>query len=302
MGKNSILMGYGQESCSNAYLYTMKQLSDTFAIEIAEYSEWKERNRKNNFFELAYILEGKGLHSVNYIKYPYQKNGIFLLPAAKCHTYVIEEKTRFLFVRFTGNYFLADLKKTVDYSHWFSRLNFIIGNHTHLAGELIDHPEEKAQLKRLLEVIRYEYDKQETCSAFVIQNTLVAVLAVICRNIQQRAWDGRTFNDQKFTDLLNFISFNILDPEKLSVKYLSQKFHIAETYFSEYFKRNASERFQDYVLKSKLRIAQSRAKFTDTPIQEIALDLGFTDSSHLNRMMKNYFGKGMREIRKEMQG
>ncbi|MDQ1096930.1 MULTISPECIES: AraC family transcriptional regulator [Chryseobacterium] len=280
----------------------MEQIHDTFAIEIAEYDEWQHRSRKNNFFELAYILDGKGFHSVNYVDYPYKENGIFLLPTAKCHQYIIKETTTFLFVRFTGNYFASNTNNQVDYSCWFNRLNFIMGNHNHLSGELIEDDDDKKQLKRLLDVILYEYSRKDICSSFIIQNTLVSVLAVICRNIQQRNWDGRTFNDEKFVDLLNFISFNILDAEKLSVKYLSQKFHISETYFSEYFKRNASERFQDYVLKSKLRIAQSRAKFSDTPIQEIALELGFTDSSHLNRIMKNHFGKGMREIRKEMQG
>lgn len=280
----------------------MEQIYDTFAIEIAEYDEWQHRSRKNNFFELVYILDGKGFHSVNYVDYPYTENGIFLLPTAKCHQYIIKKTTKFLFVRFTGSYFVSSTNDQVDYSCWFSRLNFIMGNHNHLSGELIEDPDDKKQLKRLLDVILYEYNRKDICSSFIIQSTLVSVLAVICRNIQQRAWNGRTFHDEKFVDLLNFISFNILDPQKLSVKHLSDKFHISETYFSEYFKRNASERFQDYVLKSKLRIAQSRAKFTDTPIQEIALDLGFTDSSHLNKMMKNRFGKGMREIRKEMQG
>lgn len=280
----------------------MEQIHDTFTIEIAEYDEWQHRSRKNNFFELAYILDGKGFHSVNYVDYPYEQNGIFLLPTAKCHQYIIKKTTKFLFVRFTGNYFVSSPNDQVDYSCWFSRLNFIMGNHNHLSGELIEDNDDKKQLKRLLDVILYEYNRKDICSSFIIRSTLVSVLAVICRNIQQRNWEGKTFSDEKFINLLNFISFNILDTEKLSVKYLSQKFQISETYFSEYFKRNASERFQDYVLKSKLRIAQSRAKFTDVPMQEIALELGFTDSSHLNRMMKNHFGKGMREIRKEMQG
>lgn len=279
----------------------MDAMHDTFSIEIVEYDEWQKRNRKNNYFELVYILNGKGFHRVNDSDYPYEKNGIFLLPTAKCHQYIIEKTTRFLFIRFVGSYFLPGPNSYIDYSNWFSRLNFIMGNHNHLAGELIDHPDDKKQLKRLLDTILYEYHKKDICSTFIIQNLLVSVLAVICRNIQHRNWNGRTFNDDKFVDLLNFISFNILDPQKLSVKYLSHQFHISETYFSEYFKRNSSERFQDYLLRSKLRIAQSRAKFTDTPIQEIALDLGFTDSSHLNRMMKSHFGKGMREIRKEAQ-
>lgn len=91
-----------------------------------------------------------------------------------------------------------------------------------------------------------------------------------------------------------------MDPEKLTVSHLSKKFHISENYFSEYFKRNSSEKFQDFLLASRLKIAESRAKFTDVPFQDIAHELGFTDSSHLNKMMKKYSAKGMREIRKAM--
>ncbi|HJV18258.1 MAG TPA: AraC family transcriptional regulator [Sediminibacterium sp.] len=280
----------------------MEQIHDNFSVEITELSEWKERNRKNNFFEIVYVLDGEGIHSANYIKQKYEKNGIFFLPAARCHMYVIEKKTRFMFVRFTGSYFKTSVNHQVDYNNWFSRLNFILGNHDFLYGELIDDPDDKKQLKRLFDAILYEYEKKGICSAFVIQNTLVSVLAIICRNIQTRLLSNRTFTDEKFANMLNFISFNILDAEKLSVRYLSQKFHISETYFSEYFKRNASEGFQDFVLKSRLRIAESRAKFTDAPFQEISYELGFTDSSHLNKMMKKYIGKGMREIRKEMHG
>lgn len=276
----------------------MDHIHNNFAIEVASYDTWKERSRKNNFFELVYILDGQGSQSVNYVKYPYQKNGIFLLPTAKCHQYIIKEPTKFLFIRFTGSYFVSSANDQVDYSCWFSRLNYIMGNHNHHPGELIDDPNDREQVKRLLDVILAEYEFNEICSAFIIQNTLVSILGVICRNIQRKVLKKHTFMDSKFADLLNFISFNILETDKLSVPYLSERFNIAETYFSEYFRRNASERFQDYVIKSRLRIAESRARYTELPFQNIALELGFTDSSHLNKMMKKHYGKGMREIRK----
>lgn len=280
----------------------MEQLHSTFAIEIAEHSEWIERSRKNNFFELVYILEGEGVHSANHVHSRYKENGIFLLPTARCHMYIIKKRTRFMFIRFMGSYFLSNSKEAIDYSKWFNQLNFIMGNHDYLSGEVINDPEDKMQLKRLLDVILYEYHKKETCGPFIIQSTLASVLGIICRNIHVKALGQRKFTDKKFADLLNFISFNILDPQILSVKYLSDKFHVSENYFSEYFKRNACEKFQDFILQSKLRIAASRAKFTDMPFKEIAMELGFTDSSHLNRMIKKYGGVGMREIRKEIQG
>lgn len=61
----------------------MDYLHDAFSIEIVEYKEWNERNRKNNFFELVYILKGKGLQSVSYLKQRYIEGSLFLLPAAK---------------------------------------------------------------------------------------------------------------------------------------------------------------------------------------------------------------------------
>nr|WP_295871336.1 AraC family transcriptional regulator [uncultured Chitinophaga sp.] len=277
----------------------MDFLHNSFAVEIAEYDEWKERSRKSNFFELVYVLDGSGYQAVNHMQYPYASNGIFLLPAAKCHYYDVKERTRFLFVRFTGSYFIPGPNDVIDYSGWFSRLNFIFGHHDYHPGELVEDPADKAQLKSLLDIILQEYQRKDICSYFIIQNTLVSVLAVICRNIQKKRLNGHRFTDSRFADLINFISFNIMDVEKLSVPSLAQRFHIAETYFSEYFRRNANERFQDYVMKLRLRIAESRALYTDVALQDIALELGFTDSSHMNRMMKKFYGKGMRQIRVE---
>lgn len=173
----------------------MEQLDDTFAIEIAEYEEWSDRSRKNNFFELVYILRGAGLQSVNYVKQKYSKNGIFLLPAAKCHMYIIEKPTRFLFIRFTGSYFAAHGKQQVDYSSWFSRLNFILSNHDRYPGEVISEASEKKQIKRLLDVVLFEYQLRSSCSAFIIQNALVSILGILSRNIQKKILEGRTFKD-----------------------------------------------------------------------------------------------------------
>jgi len=276
----------------------MDFLHDSFAIEIASYAEWQERSRTNNFFELVYVLEGTGLQSVNSIKLPFRENDIHLLPAAKCYKYIIEEASRFLFVRFTSSYFIPLSNDQVDYSSWFSRLNFILANHNHHPGELIKDLGDKEQVKRLLDAVLYEYERKEICSAFIIRTTLVSILGILSRNAQKSILKGRMISDSKFADLLNFISFHIINKEMITVEYLSERFGISETYFSEYFKRNAGERFQDYVLKSRLRIAESRVIYTTTPIKEIAWELGFTDSSHLNRMMKRHYGKGMLQIRK----
>lgn len=275
----------------------MKQIHEPFSVSTEDLLVWEARNRKNNFFELVYILEGNGHQIVNHTQYTYSVDSLFLLPASSCHTYHIGQRTKFLFIRFTANFFVSDSNCVVDYGKWFSSLNFILSNYKREAGEIISCPEDKKKVVLLFQILMEENNHQDTHSRRIMQSIMVAILEIISRNVIKGLLGNREFQDKKFADLLLYIQYNLLDREKINPGYLSGRFHISETYFSEYFKRNAKESFQEYILKSKLKIAETRVLYTDDQLKEIAYDLGFTDSSHLNKMMKKYFSKSMKAIR-----
>lgn len=270
---------------------------ENFAVHIEEYDSWEKRDQSSNFFELAYILDGEGEQYVNQHIHPYVSGDIFLLPSASTHGYKIKRKTKFLFVRFTSTYFSDYQSRSVNYSDWFSRLNFIIGNYSQGEAELIGDATDKAHVKTLLNLIVSEHYSENSCSVFLVQNLLVSILVIISRNIERQLLNGQTFSDQRFAKMLHFIHFNLLDQQKVSVEGIASRFNISATYFSEYFKRNANESFRDYLIRSKLKIAEARAALTSSSFKEIANELGFTDSSHLNKMMKKYYQKGMKDIR-----
>lgn len=268
-----------------------------FSVSIAEFDKWENRKRTSNFFELAYILEGQGEHYVNQYTHIYQTGDLFLLPSASYDNYKISKRTKFLFIRFTSNYFSAAQSSSVNYGDWFNRLNFIIGNYNRAEAELIGNDTDKSHVQLLLNMIVSEHYSENVCSVFLVQNLLVSILVIISRNMERQLLNGQHFTDKRFADMLHFIHFNLLDQDKISASGIAAKFNISDTYFSEYFKRNANENFKDYVTLSKLKIAEARAKLTSASFKEIAVELGFTDSSHLNKMMKKYYRKGMREIR-----
>lgn len=274
---------------------------ENFSVSIETHDSWEKRDRVNNFFELVYILDGEGEQCVNQSVHHYVKGEIFLLPSASCNGYRIKKQTRFLFVRFTSTYFSTyHQSSSVNYSDWFNRLNFIIGNYDQGEAGLIGNPTDKEHVKSLLNLIVSEHYSDNNCSVFLVQNLLVSILVIISRNIEKQLLHGQSFSDKRFVNMLHFIHFNLLDQEKVSVEGISSRFHISETYFSEYFKRNANESFRDYILRSKLKIAEARAALTSNSFKEIANELGFTDSSHLNKMMKKYYHRGMREIRNKI--
>ena len=53
----------------------------------------------------------------------------------------------------------------------------------------------------------------------------------------------------------------------------------------------------EYILKSKLRIVETKVIHTDLSIKEIAYQLNFTDSSHLARSFKKVYGMTMKEFK-----
>ena len=222
------------------------------------------------------------------------------MPASNCHAYVIEEPTRFLFIRFTANFFRDDLDTVIDFGKWFCRLNFIIGNYNRTAGDLIHDKGDRKNIARLIDLVTEESSKGDVHARRITQSTMVSILEIIARNIV-KSMNGRPApSEGKFADMLLHIQYYLINQDMVSLKYLSSKFNISETYFSEYFKRNAGETFQDFVLKSKLKIAEARALYTRQSVKEIAVELGFTDSSHLNKMMRKYMQHSISDIRQSI--
>jgi AraC family transcriptional regulator, transcriptional activator of pobA len=277
----------------------MEKSKQPFNVEIVELEHWEERDRRNKFFELVYILEGRGVQTVNGTRSVYKKQSVFLLPASNSHSYFIEEPTKFLFIRFTANFFRDDIEGVIDFGKWFCRLNFIIGHYNRTAGDLIHDEADRRNISRLIDLVTEESSKEDVHSRRITQSTMVSILEIIARNIVKSMNGQPVPNGGKFADMLLHIQYYLIDQDMVSLKYLSSKFNISETYFSEYFKRNAGEKFQDFILRSKLKLAEARAMYTDANFKEIAYELGFTDSSHMNRMMKKFCSRKLSNIRKE---
>jgi AraC family transcriptional activator of pobA len=283
------------------FLYSgMESTHEPFSVSFEELDYWEARNRRNNFFELVYIISGAGNQIVENTHFPYREDSIFLLPASNCHSYEIQTKTRFLFFRFTPSFFNSDANCIVDYRKWLSSLNFLIGNYKREAGELITDQQDKATIITLLQLIMKEYNSQDRHSRRIMQSLMVAVLEIISRSMIKKIPVPLT-GDKNFMELLLFIQYNLLDKELMTKQHLAVKFNISSHYFSEFFKRHAQENFQDYLIKSKLKLAETRILFSDTQFKEIAYDLGFTDSSHLNKMMKKFYTKTLTDIKKMRQ-
>ena len=119
-----------------------------FHIQELELNEWKQRPVKNNFFEVVLIKEGKGTQCINYNFYDYQAGSLFLLPPLKCHSFQIEEASKFVFLKFTSDFFNAN---GAD-GEWFKEAAYILSNYNQLPGEIIHFELDRKHIYTLIDL------------------------------------------------------------------------------------------------------------------------------------------------------
>ncbi|PWJ41812.1 AraC family transcriptional regulator [Sediminitomix flava] len=267
-----------------------------FEVQVEELTSWEKRPHKHNFFEIVYIEKGAGLQCINDHEFEYHEKNIFLLPPLDCHSFKIHQPTTFYFIRFTDYFFLKDDNLT-DYKTWFDKITYIIANYNKIPGDIIPTEKEREFIINNIKSIHNEYLYSDGYSNSIITGGVASILNILARSIEKKYVEQANEIECKFGEILRYINTNILDKEKLRVPTLAEKFNISKSYFSEYFKKQSGISLADYILKAKLRIAQTKVEHTDLSLKEIAYQLNFTDSSHLAKSFKKVYGITIKEFK-----
>ncbi len=274
----------------------VEEAQKIFEIHVEEFSEWRKRPHKHNFFEIVYVDQGRGHQCINQHEFAYGPGNIFLLPPLDCHSFKIHEASRFFFIRFTDHYFLSD-QKLADYKSWFDRMAYILANYNKVPGDIISTNREREFIIHTIKSIYQEYLVADTYSDSIIAGAMVSILNILARSIEKQYVEQANEVDSRFGDILRYIHTNISNPDHLRIPVMSEKFGISPTYFSEYFKKQAGKSLAEYIIQSKLKLVETKILHTDLTLKEIAYQLSFTDSSHLAKTFKNFYGMTVREFR-----
>lgn len=272
-------------------------LPKLFEIHIEELSSWGKRPHKHNFFEIVYVEKGAGYQCINQHEFAYQEGNIFLLPPLDCHSFKISTPSRFYFIRFTDHYFLKDDGLTT-YHGWFDRIAYILANYNRVPGDIIATERERQFIINNIKFIHQEYLLTDSFSEPIISGAIASILNILARSIEKNYVGQANEIDNRFGEILRYIHSNLTLNDKLRIPHLADQFNISKSYFSEYFKKQAGIPLADYILKSKLRIVETKVLHTDLSIKEIAYQLNFTDSSHLARSFKKVYGMTIKAFKK----
>ena len=280
----------------------VQQAHAPFELSVEETTRWTQRPHQHNFFELVFIEQGEGRQCINHQHFPYQQDAVFLLPPLDCHSFEVTTPTRFVFLRFTNQVFSPGRGGELDFKGWFQKLAYVLLNYNRVPGEVVRAGPDKQHLLHCLQLIRHEHAKNDPFSPTLIQTALVTILNLLTRHIEAAllaAPQGTGARSPRFLQVLNHVQHSLFDNAQLRVAALAARAGMAPTYFSEYFRRQAGEPLQDYITKSRLKVAEARLLHSDNSAKEIAAELGFTDTSHLSRTFKKHYGCTIQQFKKQ---
>lgn len=103
---------------------------------------------------------------------------------------------------------------------------------------------------------------------------------------------------KNYSDFLcEYIENNYM--HKISFAQLSEELHISRTHLSHLFKRETGESFMNYLVSYRMHKASNLLINTDMPINEIVIQVGYSDYAHFSKIFKSKMGISPANYRKQ---
>ena len=88
---------------------------------------------------------------------------------------------------------------------------------------------------------------------------------------------------------------------ELSVVKLSEKFYLSPNYFSRLFKRVTDEGCNEYIVRKRIEKSKLLLEMTSIKAKEIAVMVGYNDTSYFSLAFKKHTGMSLRKYRESLQ-
>ena len=258
---------------------------ETLVIDEFEEDKFHLPTHSHTYYEIIYIVKGNGIHHLNNNLLSYKTGDLFVISPDDEHYFDIKKSTRFVFIKFTDNYFNSNKKLSCDEFLLNTPENFMRDKSLKENVLKLDEPC-KTILKNTIENITAYNSKTNVSTSPIIFYQVLSIFGLIketmrCMNMQIT---GTGIDNEQ---IISYIHQNIYNPKLVQIKSISTHFNIATTYFGTYFKRSFSITYRDYINNLRTKLIEKRFFNNQVPIKQIAYEFGFTDESHLS----NYFKK-----------
>ncbi|MNK44095.1 HTH-type transcriptional activator RhaS [compost metagenome] len=244
-----------------------------------EAKAWPHPVHRHNHYELIYVKSGSGVHFINHLPVAYQSGNLFLIGPDDEHYFEIDEKTHFVYIKFTDIYIHQNEVSPVG----IRQLEYLIkSRETHLSG--FNFPEEDQQIASQIIALILALKRN------MLQNeVLIWAQILTLSHIMQRNMPEIKSNSQRTKDiqaLFCYLHKHIYQPKQLKASVMAAHFKLSEDYIGPYFKRNTGFTLRSYINDYRKRLIEQRMASGRFGLKQIAAEFELTDESHVSKLLR----------------
>lgn len=244
---------------------------------------------RHSFYQVLYINEGSGEHTIDFEEYRIKKHTLFFLAPGQVHEWKMAPTSKGMLINFSELFFSSFLAK----NNYIADFNFFLGNGH---SSYVDVSRNHALIKNLFVQMETEYEQCKDCSYDMIRVLLLQLFILVNRSVIGDA----AIPSQRHNYFL-VRSFQKLVEQYYTTKRLPRDYaellFITPNYLNALCKkalgRSAGEIIRDRILLEAKRLLINSALF----VNEIGWQLKFEDSSYFSRFFKKYAGVTPEEFR-----
>ena len=265
----------------------MKRLRqfEPFILSDFELDEYPLPRHNHTYYEIIYIYHGSGKHCLNNNNFGYQAGDLFLLTPEDNHYFVIEQKTRFVFLKFTDSFFYNQRYTSPGF---FDReVEPVMRNKFLQEIKPALTASDKGFLKSIIDNITAINSPSADETAAIVFYQILSIIEMVKRALIQHDYNPQHLLQKSNEQLLSFIHQHIYSPGLIQIKAIAENFNISPAYFGAYFKRNFGISYREYLNQYRINLIERRLINSSLTLKEIASEFGLVDESHLSRYFKN---------------
>ena len=255
-------------------------------------SRWDAPSREDVYFEMILIEEGSGRISLNGKTINYKSRDSFVFTQDEKPDIKVYETTTFIVYRLTQLMFSSKINLN-ERQYWLRRCEYIFNHPKRRFDTALRKMEDQDLVWRIIFLINKENINKEQYYLEIIANMLSTLLSILARNVTDTQFSKELLlksakKTERIDEIYAYIRYNIYDSKKLKIANIAKHFHITSSTLSNYFKKETGNSLHNYIILYKLEIIKDRLLNSEFTVSQIAIQLGFTDESHLTRIFKKY--------------
>lgn len=249
----------------------------------------------HDFAELSFVVEGFGTETLNGETHPLRPGSVSFLLPHHIHELRSDGDTPMKVICC-----MFDISILFGSPHEDKLAGLLLGAGSDLPSFVDLRDDESEKMKAVLYELMREYRNDSLCKECLIRSKLIEALLLFVRACGSakpaESISGRLDTRKKMSRLIRHVHLNF--KENLTLKQLSDQFHLSVPYISRAFRKQTGRSLLDYIHELRINSAASLLVTTDLSIAEISSEVGFESFRTFSRVFKLLKGKTPSEYRR----